>query len=298
MSMKLFERSGNAALEHSARQLEASPDYQVLRRVPRSHELWLSSTPTYEATKLAILDVETTGLTPGKDKMIELALVKMTLDLNGIVSDLCDPVTMLEDPGCAITPEITCLTGIIDTMVAGQVFDDHRLAAELANVDVIVAHNARFDAGFMQVRFPGLTQGWACSLQEVDWAGAGLSGRALGHLLASSGLFMDDAHRAAPDAWALGCLLSTIAPDGRAFAAELIERARRSTYRVSAVDAPFALKDLLRERGYRWNAVARVWEIDVQTIAAVTGERAALSALYSHQEPHVREIDWYNRYSG
>jgi DNA polymerase III epsilon subunit-like protein len=96
--MRLYELGGDDVLELRARELEANPDYKVLRRLPRRDELWLAPTPGNGATKIGVLDTEATGLVVGKDKMIELALVKMTLDQNGNVADLTEPLTILEDP--------------------------------------------------------------------------------------------------------------------------------------------------------------------------------------------------------
>lgn len=46
----------------------------------------------------------------------------------------------------------------------------------------------------------------------------------------------------------------------------LLDRARRPQYRIWAVGAPFALKDVLKQRGYRWNDGAdghpKSWYVD------------------------------------
>jgi DNA polymerase-3 subunit epsilon len=294
--MTFYELSGDAAVKQRAREIDAHADYKVLRRLPRLGEIWLTPTYRNEGTTIAIVDVETSGLVAGRDKMTELALVKLTLDRDGNVCDITEPLTMREDPKVPISPQITALTGITDAMVAGQRFDDQRIADALDDVQLIVAHNVKFDAAFLRVRFPFLSHPWGCSMREVDWSAADLEGRALGHLLSSAGMFMDDAHRAGTDAWALACLLAATARDGRAFAAELIDRARAATYRVSAVNAPYATKDRLRDRGFRWNADAKAWQIDVDDREAVARECAAVSALHPCIDPQVADIDWYSRH--
>jgi DNA polymerase-3 subunit epsilon len=72
--------------------------------------------------------------------------------------------------------------------------------------------------------------------------------------------FFVRSHRALADADALLHLLTFPAP-GReaAYLAELLAAARQPLVRVWAKDAPYEAKDLLRERGYRWQPERRTW---------------------------------------
>ena len=74
----------NTSLAAMAEVLSKSADYRVLRRlVPRT-----TSTPSAgELTKTGILiDIETTGLDPRKDEVIELGMVKFDYLPDGRVS--------------------------------------------------------------------------------------------------------------------------------------------------------------------------------------------------------------------
>lgn len=127
----------------------------------------------------------------------------------------------------------------------------------------MVAHNAKFDRVFVTKRFPALADlPWACSMSEVDWPALGWTGgRGIGSLLTEAGFFLPDAHRAAADVWATTCLLASMAPDGRAVAAHLVETARRQTERLYANRAPFECKDALKAGGYRGSSERRAWWI-------------------------------------
>ena len=95
-----------------------------------------------------------------------------------------------EDPGVPIPSAISALTGISDADVTGQRIDKHEATGIIAGCDVVIAHNAAFDAPRIEQRLPTTTgRAWACSCHEVSWPEHGLDGRKLGHLLMQLGLF-------------------------------------------------------------------------------------------------------------
>ncbi|QNE04888.1 3'-5' exonuclease [Croceicoccus marinus] len=245
------------------RQIEADGDYRVLRKIkpPRA----LQDRNLKEGTRrIAILDVETTGLDPRTDSIIEIAV--MTLDVDwphdsAVLSNTV-PMTWLQDPGRAISSKITApLTGLTNEMLVGQQIDREAVVKLLTGADLIVAHNARFDRAFVEAFYPEVRGGkWACSCVEIDWLAHGYDGKSLGHLLLQAGYFANT-HRADDDVWSLFHLLRTVAPgtDGRSFLDLLIERSEAETVLLKARGAPFSLKDQLKSRGYRWNAEEKVW---------------------------------------
>ncbi len=210
--------------------------------------------------------------------------------------DVSAPCSWLEDPGEPLTDDIEMLTGLTDAQLRGERFDDQAILHTLTDVDVLVSHNSAFDLGFLVKRFPMIVHPWACSAREVDWPAMGLgSGRSMAALLTAAGHFLPDAHRAAPDTWALTCLLMMRSPDGRAIAAHLLERACKTTVRLYAMGAPFELKEALKAGGYRWCAARRAWWIEADS-ERIGNERAWLAKLHPRISPLVREIDWFDRH--
>jgi DNA polymerase-3 subunit epsilon len=187
-------------------------------------------------------------------------------------------------------------------MVAGRLIDEEEAVRLLRSAEFVVAHNARFDRGMIERRFPGLEPlAWACSCNDVDWRGAGYEGRTLGWLLGQSGLF-HEAHRAGDDVDGVIALLRQVLPDGRTVLAQMLARARAPSWRFRAVGAPFELKEALRLRGYRWDAAAKAWWREVADADRTAEEWWLAGHVYSAAGakatgPVVDRITWRERYA-
>jgi len=95
---------------------------------------------------LAIVDVETTGATPSHDRVTEIGILRV--ERGRIIEEW----SSLVNPETRIPPAIETLTGITNAMVA-QAPTFRELADEiLARLQgrLLVAHNARFDYGFIK----------------------------------------------------------------------------------------------------------------------------------------------------
>jgi DNA polymerase III subunit epsilon len=94
-----------------------------------------------------IFDLETTGLSPAKDAILEIGAMVVS---NGVVTD--EVFERFVQPGRSIPWFITRINGITDAMVRGADRIDQVLPEFLEFVAgrTLVAHNASFDLGFVQ----------------------------------------------------------------------------------------------------------------------------------------------------
>ena len=257
-------RYESCRLERAARLLDSHADYQVIRRVPAPFPRMEGNRPPDDTMCVALVDVETTSLDPASGEIIELAIELVWVSQEGEVEAQLGPWSWLNDPGEPLTPEICTITGLCDDDLRGQAIDDRKVRALLARADWLCAHNARFDVQWIDRRYPEFTdKPWACSCSEIEWAELGFEGRSQSFLLAQHGLF-GRAHRAGDDVWSLLQLLQQRRPDPdtgqvRSHFARLMEHAAQPSVKLSASGAPYAAKDELKARGYRWDARERVW---------------------------------------
>ena len=288
----------NTDPESMAQALEAHPDYRVQRRLKPTLQ-WPGQTLAPAAlTRVLVLDTETTGLDPSKDKIIELALLCFDADtLTGLPVGEVQVYDGLEDPGLPIPKEVVAITGITDADVRGQQLDEQRINQLLQGVDVVIAHNAGFDRPFVEARIKQFRQlAWACSFADIDWKSQGRSSAKLENLAQSLGLFYD-AHRAEMDCHALLAVL--VAPLGASAdtgikhtgLAHLLQAAQKPSYRLQATHAPFDAKDKLKARGYRWNADQKVWHTRLDDEAALQLECEWLKPHVYHDRAVVVQVE-------
>ena len=121
--------------------------------------------------RIAILDTETTGLYPTRDRIIEIAVMLLEVErTSGRVLNVLDSYQGLQDPGCPIPWAAMAVHGITDAMVKGQRIDGPRLRHLLSAADLLVAHNSGFDKGFVAQIVPDVTgMPWACSCRGIPW---------------------------------------------------------------------------------------------------------------------------------
>ncbi|MFD1394832.1 PolC-type DNA polymerase III [Kroppenstedtia eburnea] len=101
---------------------------------------------TLKEDTYVVFDVETTGLSAVHDEIIELAAVKVK------DGEIIDRFESFINPHRKLTATITELTGITDEMVvdAPELSEVLPRYLEFIEGTVLVAHNARFDMGFLQ----------------------------------------------------------------------------------------------------------------------------------------------------
>jgi DNA polymerase-3 subunit epsilon len=148
----------------------------------------------------AIVDIETTGGQPDRDRITEIAIVLH--DGQQVV----DRYETLINPGRSIPYEITRLTGITDEMVrdAPPFYEVARKIVELTEGAVFVAHNVRFDYSFVKSAFSDLGYNFQrktlCTVRMSRKAFPGLPSYSLGKLCQSVGVSLKNRHRAMGDA--------------------------------------------------------------------------------------------------
>jgi DNA polymerase-3 subunit epsilon len=181
----------------------------------RPEKISPSPFPSSSAAGFAVMDVETTGLSPARDRVLELAIVRT--DEDGNVVDEWVSRFNPEGPVGA-----THIHGIRSEDVAGApLFRDvaREIATRLSGVP-IVAHNAKFDLAFLRAEFDAA--GWDlptltsyCTMNGSHHFFPELERRRLIDCCWGARVQLNDAHSALGDARATAALLRVYLTLGR-----------------------------------------------------------------------------------
>lgn len=184
MSKDLFQRCDAAVKEKYL----SFPDLQ------REYQHSLAGDIEY-----CVLDIETTGFDPSRDRIIEVAALRAAGD------SVVERLSSLIDPGRAIPTHIRLLTGIDDEMVSGapsidEFFDG---LADFLGDSMVVAYS-RFEEQFLGELYPRMGRGRFANpyLDAMDLAVTlmpSLQGHRLSELASVWGIDVRAVHRATDD---------------------------------------------------------------------------------------------------
>lgn len=193
-----------------------------------------------ERARFVVVDLETTGLSPGRDRICEIGAVGVE------ALELRTRFETLVDPGARLPPVVASLTGLRERELR-RAPPAHRAVGRFlafAGDAVLVAHNARFDVAFLDREVELLTgRRLAGPVVDTVWlARRLLAGRcsrvSLRSLADFFGTAAEPCHRALPDAEAtaeiLLALVGLAQERGAATVADLCELALPQTRRVHA----------------------------------------------------------------
>lgn len=191
-----FQIGNSGAKEISNASPAASPS--VPNHVDSSNAVILSSLLPQQ---FIVLDLETTGLNPLKDEIIEFGVIRVSLD-----SNTHDTFQTLVKAERKVPQEITYITGITQEMVDREGIELRDALAQFVEFIgelPIVTFNAEFDMGFVYsaARKHGIkiNNRYTCALKRARRAWPDLPSHRLAYLAEVGKLPNDSPHRALGD---------------------------------------------------------------------------------------------------
>lgn len=203
--------------------------------------------------RIALLDSETTGTEPGKDRAIEVAVCVFDVQLatprawfSSLIRAEANPAEAVNRiPACALetAPEPEAVW--------------RRLRAVIDDASCIVAHNAEFDRQFV----PITDRPWVCTMEDFVWPDATRTVSSLAYLALEHGVPLISAHRALADVDIMARLLMRLHERGTSLpqlVGQALERAQepKATF-VS--NAPYEDRERVKAAGFRWHPEVKEW---------------------------------------
>ena len=191
------------------------------------------------APSLAFVDLETTGTRAARDRITEIGIVRVDAAPGEGVPRVTE-WSSLVNPGTGIPAAIIALTGITDAMIAdAPTFASlAREVRALLDGCLFVAHNARFDYGFLKHEFARLERTFTarvlCTVKLSRRLFPDAQAHHLDALIERHHLAISDRHRALADARAIWAFVQTLYRD---FHDDVVESAVKEALRIASLPA-------------------------------------------------------------
>jgi DNA polymerase III epsilon subunit-like protein len=119
--------------------------------------------------KILIVDTETTGLS-STDEAIEIGLSLYEINSSDYSAVKASSYTGRRCPSVPINPRAQQVHKISLSELLGKDFDHKEVNSLLNSADILVAHNASFDARMLEPLYPDIKNfHWRCTLKQWPW---------------------------------------------------------------------------------------------------------------------------------
>lgn len=229
---------------------------------------------------ILILDTETTGLDPKKDRLLETAWARYD-ERHGLID--CKSWLVRNHTSGPDNPA-EHVNGISSGMLGApgngtNEFSLRNCVPHLEDIRCIVAHEAEFDQKW--IPHIGCGMPWVCSHHDIEWS-RNIGTGSLEKLALAHGIGVMPGHRAIYDVLTLVRVFERVAEMGVDVEA-LITKAMRPKALIQSIH-PFADNDTAKARGFSWDGTRKAW-----TKRIATEDIAALKLAYPFNIQEIKQ---------
>jgi len=243
---------------------------------------------------LAIIfcNVVTTSLRPSDGDVLRINLKLCYLGTDGNFSKIRKTVSFFQDPERKLSDDEARFLDFSLEEKKGSKINWDLVGDLFSKADLVIAHSASFVKPWITKHIGIKETLWGCSIENVNWSDLGFPSRNLEALSVFSGFFYDFDKSAVAIDSLIFCL------DINRVISSLIEKIKTTDLQIFAANAPIELKDLLKERRYRWNPDVKCWWLPLTDQTHGKEESAWLLENVPGTEPQIFEIDPKFRFGG
>ena len=235
-----------------------------------------------------LIDCETTGTDPAKDRLVEIGAVLFDPLLG--IPVRAESVLIAGDDNAAEQVNRIPAAALRGTWCVDELTALERVGELASDADFLLAHNADFDRQWLDGSLPPGAH-WIDTCDGAEWPRAS-SSRSLVALALAHDLGVARAHRAIEDCLLLAALL-TRTHEIEGGLGPWLSRAIEPRVDVAA-ELPMEENDAAKEAGFRWDREAQIWRRSVrvsqiealrQTWPFETFDPSEIEVHYNGEEP-------------
>jgi DNA polymerase-3 subunit epsilon len=210
------------------------------------------------------LDFETTGLDLVNDRILEIGYIrfadKSIIDMRSFLIHQDEKVLT---PGAQKVSSFNI--GMVNTYGYAEEPSIRTLSKAMESVDYILAHNGRsydkimYENACKRLGLTPVEKLWVDTMEDIPFDEYKFS-KKLVYLAADHNFLNPYPHRAVTDVLTMLQIYFKYDED------EAIKMALAPTVKIFALDLPFSKKDLAKDRGYKWDADARIWSLTMKDL--------------------------------
>lgn len=200
---------------------------------------------------VSILDTETTGLDPSRNKCIEVAVIRYSITHHAVID--CFSSLIIGESN-----EAESVNKIPSQLLPYGMVREHawEQVAEICSLtDHVLAHNADFDKQWIPDTFPKMK--WIDTCNGIRWPMESRPGANLVQLSLDHGLAVMDPHRALNDCLMIARLLTRVAELGFDLT-EMLQMGLRPTA-VFRACVNYQDMDIAKDNGFKWYNPDKMW---------------------------------------
>ncbi|HUQ42419.1 MAG TPA: exonuclease domain-containing protein, partial [Candidatus Limnocylindrales bacterium] len=244
---------------------------------------------------LVALDLETTGFDPETDRIVEIGAAHVTLDADGVVR-IGERFSTFVDPGAALAPVITRLTGIRDADLLAAPPADVALTRldEFLGGSTVVGHNVSFDLAFLE-RGGSRPRDLLDTVELASILMPTAPTYALQALAAASDIHPEAAHRALDDALTSAAVLAVLAARARQLPRAVLEEAVSYAALLGPAFVEFFTDALASVVKHAWNVDARLTHPAPSSVTRIPAGAVAVAGAFAEDGPLARSLAGYEQ---
>jgi DNA polymerase-3 subunit epsilon len=231
---------------------------------------------------ILLLDIETTGLNPEKDEIIQISILPFFVNDAYSITGYKKPIIKFQEIDKNLPDNIVNLTNITDDMLKGNSIPWEAILKLFNSADAIMAYNSEFDLKFIKFTLEKLKLeipkvNFCCAMKDIDWNELFPSKTPSLELLCHyHGFWLNGRHNALNDVLCLFQIFVLYDLQSKSKLKECLEKSRKNQWKLYVINTQFVDSFFLKSRKFKWDNSLKIWYSAFDSYEKLNEEKSIL----------------------